>query len=134
MWSPVRVSTTAFAYQWEWCFFMFAMAVILLMDGRAARFVVLFMGRAVAVTMFGCQVMMPGKAWVAMVLDVCIAGVVLLVWRELHRCLLWECVAVADRFRMLLCAGRMFVVCALRLTVNVRCRHWPTLVVAWLYV
>jgi hypothetical protein len=55
-------------------------AVVCLLACLAACCMVLLTGRDVAATMFGCWVIMPDKAWVAMVLDMCILGVPLLVW------------------------------------------------------
>jgi hypothetical protein len=47
--------------------------------------VVLLTGRDVATTLFCCQTFMPGKAWVAMALEVCLVGVALMAWREPRR-------------------------------------------------
>jgi hypothetical protein len=82
----------------------------------------------------GCDVIyarIPGKAWVAMALDVCIMGVELLAWREPHHHMLWKCGAVANGCHVLLCSSHVFVVCVLRFVVVVRRCHWPALVTAW---
>jgi hypothetical protein len=131
--SPVSFSTTVFAHSIGVVLAMLLLEVMVAMDCSALCAVVGATCRDEH-TLLVCRAVRPGEAWVAMMYDECLVGVVTFACIMPRVRVLCLCGVVTFGWRVLLGANLVVVIFCLRFVAAAFLRCWPALVVAWPYV
>jgi hypothetical protein len=131
--SPVSLSTTAFTHSVGLALVISLLVVMVAMACSALSSVVGPTCRE-ELAVLVCRAVRPEVAWVAMMCDECLVGVVTFTCLVPGVRVLCVCRVVVFGWRVLLGVNLVVVIFCLRFVAAAFLRRWPALVVAWPYV